>query len=84
MAAGRASQQPAMPAVGFINVAKREGNLGPWAAFRQGLGETDYVEERNITVDTRHFLRRADDRRCVAAECHKARSYDTVGDRASR
>jgi len=48
------AQQPAtMPVIGFLNST----SPAPWAhlvaAFRRGLGETGYVEDRNITIEYR-------------------------------
>jgi putative ABC transport system substrate-binding protein len=47
------AQQPAMPVVGYLST----GSPGPYVdrvrAFRQGLGETGYVEGRNVTVEYR-------------------------------
>jgi putative tryptophan/tyrosine transport system substrate-binding protein len=49
------AQQAALPVVGFV----RDGSAGTatryLAAFRKGLNETGYVEDRNVTVDY-HWL----------------------------
>jgi putative tryptophan/tyrosine transport system substrate-binding protein len=42
------AQQPAMPVVGFLHSASPEPNAHLVAAFRQGLGESGYVERRNV------------------------------------
>jgi putative ABC transport system substrate-binding protein len=48
------AQQSKMPVIGILN----PGSPGPWsppyiAAFRQGLGETGYVEGRNVAIESR-------------------------------
>src|ERR1700704_2836073 len=47
------AQQPAMPVIGWLGTgaAPRLGARG--AAFRQGLGETGYVEGRNVAIEYR-------------------------------
>jgi ABC-type uncharacterized transport system substrate-binding protein len=48
------AQQPAMPVIGLINGATRsEPALRNMDAFRQGLRETGYIEDRNITIEYR-------------------------------
>jgi putative tryptophan/tyrosine transport system substrate-binding protein len=49
------AQQPAMPMVAFLNVGPPEAKRGRVVAFRNGLGETGYVEGRNVTVEY-HWL----------------------------
>jgi hypothetical protein len=45
------AQQPSMPVVGFLNST----SPAPWAhlvaAFRRGLGEAGYVEDRNVAIE---------------------------------
>src|SRR5262249_11522807 len=45
------AQQPGMPAVGFLNGGSTIA--ATLAAFHQGLGESGYVEGRNVTVEYR-------------------------------
>jgi putative ABC transport system substrate-binding protein len=47
------AQQPVMPVIGFLNGTSPEG-YGPFlSAFRQGLSETGYVENRNVAIEYR-------------------------------
>ena len=47
------AQQPAMPVIGFLNFGWAELNAHLVAAFRNGLGETGYVEGRNVAIEFR-------------------------------
>jgi hypothetical protein len=47
------AQQPAMPVVGFLNVASAKGYASQLAAFIKGLGEVGYVEGRNVAIEYR-------------------------------
>src|SRR6202163_4812643 len=49
------AQQPALPVVGFVNGASADASADRVRAFRKGLGETGYVEGRNVTVEY-HWL----------------------------
>jgi putative ABC transport system substrate-binding protein len=55
------AQQPALPVIGFVNFGSAEAYAGPVAAFRKGLGETGYVEGRNVAVEY-HWLEGQSDR----------------------
>lgn len=48
------AQQPAMPVVGFVN-ASADASADFMRAFREGPGETGYVEGPNVTVEY-HWL----------------------------
>jgi putative ABC transport system substrate-binding protein len=45
------AQQAALPVIGFVNVGSVEASPGYVAAFREGFGETGYVEGQNVTVE---------------------------------
>ena len=47
------AQQPAMPVIGFVNSASPGGSYPPLPAFFQGLGETGFVEGRNVAIEYR-------------------------------
>ena len=49
------AQQPAMPVVGFLNAASPKGFAPMVAAFRQGLKEAGYVEDRDAAASTLAF-----------------------------
>jgi putative ABC transport system substrate-binding protein len=51
--AARAQQRPAMPMVGFLHSGSPETSADYVAAFRSGLGETGFVEGRNVAVEYR-------------------------------
>src|SRR5262245_43645134 len=47
------AQQAAMPVVGFVYPGTPELSTGVVDAFRKGLGETGFVESRNVAVELR-------------------------------
>ena len=47
------AQQPALPAVGFLNSASANAFPDRMRAFHQGLRQTDYVEGQNVTIEYR-------------------------------
>jgi putative ABC transport system substrate-binding protein len=47
------AQQPAMPVVGFVNVASAKGYAPQLSAFLKGLSETGYVNGRNVAIEYR-------------------------------
>jgi putative ABC transport system substrate-binding protein len=47
------AQQPAIPVVGFLNGASYDLSKHLVRAFHQGLGETGYVEGRNVAIEYR-------------------------------
>jgi putative tryptophan/tyrosine transport system substrate-binding protein len=47
------AQQPAVPVVGFLGSDSPEAWASRMRAFRQGLGETGFVEGRNVAIEYR-------------------------------
>ena len=47
------AQQPALPVVGFVNIASSKGYAPQLSAFLKGLSETGYVDGRNVAIEYR-------------------------------
>jgi ABC transporter substrate binding protein len=47
------AQQPAMPVIGFLGSRSPEDSANLVAGFHAGLGETGYVEGRNVAIEFR-------------------------------
>ncbi len=47
------AQQPAVPVIGFLNGTSPQGYERFLLAFRQGLGETGFIEDRNVAIEFR-------------------------------
>ena len=47
------AQQSAMPVIGFVNPTSAQSFARPLSAFLKGLGETGYVEGRNVAIEYR-------------------------------
>jgi putative ABC transport system substrate-binding protein len=47
------AQQGAMPVVGMLNSGSRDAYAARNAAFLQGLGETGFIEDRNVAIERR-------------------------------
>jgi putative tryptophan/tyrosine transport system substrate-binding protein len=52
--AARAQQQVAMPVIGFVRITTPEDSAHLVATFKQGLGESGFVEGRNVTIEYRY------------------------------
>jgi putative tryptophan/tyrosine transport system substrate-binding protein len=62
------SQQPAMPVIGFLNAASAKGYARQLAAFLKGLGQTGYVDGRNVAIEYRWAEGRSDRLPAMAAD----------------
>ena len=51
--AAHAQQQPKTPVIGFLNSASPRAFARRVEVFRQALGETGYVEGRNVAIEYR-------------------------------
>ena len=47
------AQQPTMPVVGFLHSGSPRPNIDLIAAFRNGLNEAGYVEDKNVAIEYR-------------------------------
>jgi putative tryptophan/tyrosine transport system substrate-binding protein len=54
------AQQSAMPVIGFVNPTSAQSFARPLSAFLKGLGETGYVEGRNVAIEYRWAENRND------------------------
>src|ERR1700726_3287195 len=71
------AQQKAMPVIGFLNSGS-SGTFAPlMVAFRQGLGETGFVEERDVSIEYRWAEVRYDRLPALAADL-VARKVDVI------
>jgi putative ABC transport system substrate-binding protein len=50
------TQQPALPVIGYLSARSPDDTAHLVAAFHQGLGETGFIDGRNVTVETRWAL----------------------------
>jgi ABC-type uncharacterized transport system substrate-binding protein len=62
------AQQAAMPVIGFLHLTSLETNRKNLTTFRQGLGDTGYVEGKNVTIEYRWAQGRNDRLPVLAAE----------------
>jgi putative ABC transport system substrate-binding protein len=76
-ASGLGAQQKAMPVIGFLGSTSPGPNEPALAAFRQGLGDTGYVEGQNVAIAYRWADGR-DDRLPTLAADLVARKVDVI------
>ena len=69
--AARAEQQSAMPVIGLVRTTTPEDSAPLIAAFRQGLGESGFVEGRNVAIEYRYALNQIDRLPALMAELVK-------------
>jgi putative ABC transport system substrate-binding protein len=62
------AQQPVMPVIGCLNSAAAAPIAHLLAAFRQGLGETGYIEGQNVAIEYRLAEGRYDRLPALAAD----------------
>src|SRR5260221_674544 len=48
-----AHAQQAMPVIGYIGTGSRDSDAFRLPSFHRGLGETGYIEGRNVTIEYR-------------------------------
>jgi putative tryptophan/tyrosine transport system substrate-binding protein len=62
------AQQATMPVVGFLHLTSPETNSENLATFRRSLGETGYIENKNVTIEYRWAQGKNDQLPALAAE----------------
>src|SRR6266699_423980 len=62
------AQQPTMPVIGFLHLTSLETNRDNLAAFRRGLGDTGYIEDKNVAIEYRWAQGRNDRLPTLVAE----------------
>src|SRR5262245_63045484 len=61
-------QQSAMPVIGLLSVASPDPHADPTAAFRDGLQDAGYINDRDVTIEYRWAHGRYDLLRSLAEE----------------
>jgi len=62
------AQQTATPVIGFVRSTTPEDSAPFVAAFRRGLGESDYVEGQNVAIEYRYAFNQIDRLPALMAE----------------
>jgi putative tryptophan/tyrosine transport system substrate-binding protein len=62
------AQQPTMPVIGFFHLTSPELAQENLASFRRGLGETGYIEGKNVAIEYRYAHGKNDQLATLAAE----------------
>ena len=62
------AQQKVMPVIGFLSTASPSTDAASVAAFREGLGDTGYVEGQNLAIEYRRAEGRYDRLPALAAD----------------
>jgi putative tryptophan/tyrosine transport system substrate-binding protein len=62
------AQQPTMPVIGFLHLTSPETNRENLANFQLGLGDTGYIENKNVSIEYRWAQARNDQLPMLAAE----------------
>jgi putative ABC transport system substrate-binding protein len=62
------AQQPTMPVIGFFYLTSPELARENLASFRRGLGETGYIEGRNVAIEYRYAHGKNDQLATLVAE----------------
>jgi putative tryptophan/tyrosine transport system substrate-binding protein len=62
------AQQPALPVVGYLSGDTQVGDMPRTRAFLQGLGETGYIEGKNVAVEYRWAGEQYDQLPALAAD----------------
>jgi putative tryptophan/tyrosine transport system substrate-binding protein len=81
------AQQPAVPVIGLLCLVSFESYAERIAEFRRGLGETGFVEGRNVSIVYRSADGHADRLEALAADLVRQRVaviFATAGDRTLR
>ncbi len=62
------AQQAVMPVIGFLHLGSPQARTQRLAAFRQGLGESGYIEGQNVIIEYRWAEDRYDRLPALAAD----------------